>query len=265
MFSQGKSREILKLKSRKFRQEQGKFIVEGVRSVEELLSSDWEVDILLYSVLFEKSDRANFILQKATSKKIAIEKVSQNILDKISEAVRSSGIICVVRTRDLKLDDLLKGNPQSILVLDEVGDPGNLGALIRTADAAGIDGVILSEKTVELYSPKVVRSTMGSIFHLRTAEKVDLVKSLRRLKEEGFKIIASAVKGGEPYHKVDYSGKVCLVVGNEIKGVRAEISKLTDKIANIPIYGKAESLNASVAGGILMYQMAIFKLTETST
>ncbi|MCJ7507579.1 MAG: 23S rRNA (guanosine(2251)-2'-O)-methyltransferase RlmB [candidate division Zixibacteria bacterium] len=264
MFSQGKSKEILKLKNKKFRQEQGKFIVEGVRSVEELLGSEWEVDALLYSVLLEKSNRANFILQKATSKKIAIEKVSQNILDKVSEAVSSSGIICVVKTKNLKLDDLLKGNPQSILVLDEVGDPGNLGTLIRTADAAGINGVILSEKTVELYSPKVVRSTMGSVFHLPIAENMDLVKSIQRLKREGFKIIASAVKGGEFYHKINYSGRVCLVVGNETKGVRAEILKLADKVASIPIYGQAESLNASVAGGILMYQMAIFKLIETS-
>ena len=264
MFSQKKSKEILKLKNKKFRQEQGKFIVEGARSIEELLGSDWEVDLLLYSDLFEKDPKAKFILPKAKIKNIAVEKVSQGMVNKMTETVNSAGAICVVKAKGVILDDLLEKNPKAILALDEIRDPGNLGTLIRTADAAGISGVLLSKSTVELYSPKVVRSSMGSIFHLPIAENMDLVKSIQRLKKEGFKIIASRVKGGEPYHKVDYSGRVCLVVGNEIKGVRAEISKLADKIANIPIYGKAESLNASVAGGILMYQMAIFKLTETS-
>lgn len=255
MISQKDLKEMLKLKSRKFRKERKRFIVEGIRSIEELVNSDWEVGLLLYSVLTEKNVKAENIFQKARKKNIRIERVNQNIINKITETVTSAGVICIAKTKELSVDGLLKKEPKTIIALDEIKDPGNLGTLIRTADAAGIDGVILSEKTVELYGPKVVRSSMGSIFHLPIVKETNLVQSIKELKKKRFRIIASAIGRGEVYNRADYSGRVCLVVGNEIDGVREELLKLADQIVNIPLYGKAESLNASVAGGILMYQI----------
>lgn len=256
MLTQKKLKEIFKLKAKKFRREKQRFAVEGMRSIKELLNSSWQVELLLYSASSENNAMAKSILQKARQKGIFAERVEQKILEKISDTITSAGMICITKTKNISEEEFLKGTPKTILALDGVKDPGNLGTLIRTADAAGIDGVILSENTVELYSPKVVRSSMGSIFHLPATKTSDLTQFLSKLKKNGFKVIASAVKNGELCHKIDYSGKICLVIGNEVEGVGDSVLKLADQIVSIPIYGKAESLNASVAGGILMYEIA---------
>ena len=133
-------------------------------------------------------------------------------------------------------------------------DPGNVGTLIRTADAFGADAVILSDDTVELYNPKVVRSTMGSIFHLPIFDETDLEKTLPELKKRNFKILGTDVREGKSLDRVDFSGKICVLIGNEAEGLNKKLLPLLDDIVQIPIRGKAESLNAAVAGGIILYE-----------
>ncbi len=255
MLSNKRLRELSRLKGKKFRHEKGSFIVEGARSIEELLNSDWKVELLLYSLAFDRTAKAQSILEKASQKQIPVQKVKSDILDGMSETVAPAGIVCIVKAKSLSLLEFLERKPNTVLAVDEIKDPGNLGTLIRTADAAGMEGVILSKETAELYNSKVVRSSSGSIFHLPIVERADLYGCMVRLKEEGFRIFASAVDMGEPYYQVDYSGKVCLIIGSEAEGVGIGLLNLADEVVNIPIRGKAESLNASVAGGILMYQM----------
>lgn len=255
MLSKKRLKELSKLKNKKSRKEKRSFIVEGTRSIEELLCSDWKVDLLLYCPAFRRDAKAQIILEKVKEKGIPTEEVKQSVLHEVSETVTPAGIVCIVKARTLSLSELLEGKPNTILVLDGIRDPGNLGTLVRTADAVGIDGLVLSKQTAELYSPKVVRSSMGSIFHLPIVEKADLYECAERLKREGFKVVVSAVGTGEPYDKADYSGRVCLIIGSEIEGVGIGLLNLADEVVSIPLYGRAESLNVSVAGGILMYQM----------
>ena len=162
--------------------------------------------------------------------------------------------MAVVKKKKFTLSkDILK-NSSLLLGLDNIRDPGNLGTMIRTADAAGADGVLLSNGCVELFNLKVIRSTMGSVFHLPVIENLDFSEVIPDLKEDGFKIIVSEVHEGKDYTEVDYPEKTCIVIGNEASGISKEILNLADERIKIPIFGKAESLNASVAAGILLYE-----------
>src|SRR5699024_7380004 len=144
---------------------------------------------------------------------------------------------------------------QNLLVVDSLQDPGNLGTMIRTADAAGFEAVILGDGSVDLYNEKVIRATQGSIFHIPVFQ-FDLITNIPVLKQEGFRIWASALSGATSYNVLTPAEKNALVIGNEGAGVSDEVLLLADYQVKIPIYGKAESLNAGIAAGILMYYMA---------
>lgn len=140
----------------------------------------------------------------------------------------------------------------AVLLIDSIQDPGNLGTIIRTADAAGFDAVMLGDNTVDMYNDKVIRSTQGSLFHLPISH-VNMENGIPHLKAEGFTVWASSLADALPFEEVEVRGKTALIVGNEGAGIRDEIVQLADSVVKIPIHGKAESLNVSVAAGILMY------------
>jgi TrmH family RNA methyltransferase len=255
MFSKEKLKELTKLKTKKGRKTQGRFLVEGIRLCEEVVNSDWEIDSVLFTSSFQDLPAGKKLLQKFERRNVEIIPVKTEIVKKLSDTVTPQGIISVVKIRGFSLDQLWSGDSNIILALDAIRDPGNVGALIRTADAFGIDGVILSSDSVELYNPKVVRSTMGSIFHLPILDEVDLEETIPNLKKRNFKIYGTDVKEGKDSDKVDYSEKICLLIGSEAEGLNNNLLKLSDEIIRIPIVGRAESLNASVAGGILLYEI----------
>lgn len=255
MFSKEKLKELLKLKTKKGRKAQGRFLVEGIRLCEEVVNSDWEIESVLFTSSFQDSPAGKKLLQKFERRNVEIIPVKTEVVKKLSDTVTPQGIISAVKIKGFSLDRLWSKDSNVILALDAIRDPGNVGALIRTADAFGIDGVILSSDTVELYNPKVVRSTMGSIFHLPILDDVDLEKTIPKLKKGNFKIYGTDVKEGKDSDKVDYSEKICLLIGNESEGLNKNLLDLSDEIIRIPIFGKAESLNASVAGGILLYEI----------
>ena len=255
MLSKEKLKELIKLKTKKGRSQQGKFLLEGLRLCGEALNSSWAIESILFTPSFEDKIKGNDFskrLQKSNAKMI---EVRTRDLEKLSDTITAQGIMCVVKIRRNQIEDLWRKNNNFILALDGIRDPGNAGTLIRTADALGVDGVILSGDTVELYNPKVVRSTMGSIFHLPVWDEVDLEKTLPELKNRNFKIIGADVRQGKSLDKVNYSGKFCLLIGSEAEGLNDKWLKLSDEVVYIPIIGKAESLNAAVAGGILLYEI----------
>jgi TrmH family RNA methyltransferase len=143
-----------------------------------------------------------------------------------------------------------------VLVLDRIQDPGNLGTMIRTADAAGFDTVLLGKGTVDPFNAKVVRATQGSLFHVNV-RAVDLLETLPELKSEGFHVYGTALAKATSYEQVDFKDKVALVIGNEAQGVHNDVLDLCDTRVHIPVLGDAESLNAAVAAGILMYRIAL--------
>jgi len=255
MLSKEKLKELLKLKTKKGRGQEGKFLVEGLRLCEEAADSFWSIESVLFNSFFEQKTRGKKLLEKLHNSNAKMIPVRSHDLEKLSDTVAAQGIICVVKTMRHSIDDLWKRNSKLIIALDGIRDPGNVGTLIRSADALGVDGVILSDDTVELYNPKLVRSTMGSIFHLPIFDEVNLEKTIPELKKQKFRIFGTDVKEGKNLYDLNHSGKICLLIGSEAEGLNKDLLSLSDEIIHIPIYGKAESLNVAVAGGILLYEI----------
>ena len=236
----GKVKAWRKLHKRKGRKEQQMFLIEGSHLVEEAWKSDQEiVEIIAEEDVSIPVWGDNFL----------VERVSKQVFTHISQTTTPQGIAAIIKMRPVTT---ITGN--QLVMLDAIQDPGNLGTIIRTADAAGIDAVILGRGTVDLYNDKVIRATQGSLFHIPVYE-ADLIEEIPSLKERGYEIWATALEGATYYHEVKTPEKVGLILGNEGAGVQQELLRQAAKRVKIPIYGKAESLNVSVAAGILMYHL----------
>ncbi|MBP1968847.1 TrmH family RNA methyltransferase [Virgibacillus natechei] len=229
-----------KLHKRKERTDSGTFLIEGLHLLEEAKDSDWTILEIIVQDTIELPD---------WSTEFSIEVVSDHVFQHISQTKTPQGIAAVV---GIHFPDKWTGN--HMLLIDSVQDPGNLGTIIRTADASGFSGIVLGNETVDLYNDKVIRSTQGSIFHIPIYQ-ANLQEEIVQLKKNGFNVWATALMNARSYNEVEVSEKVALIVGNEGAGVQSELLQLADTIVNIPIYGKAESLNVSVAAGILMYHV----------
>ena len=233
-----------KLKIKKHRELQQQFLVEGMHLVQEVLTSDWEVETI--------------ILQEGVSTPIEISAdkityVTENVMQHLTDTKTPQGIVAIVRMKESGL-----ANMQKLLLLDAVQDPGNVGTMIRTADAAGFDGIVLGEGTVDLYNDKVIRASQGSIFHLPILQ-TNLLAYTAELKQLGIAIWGSTLEQASPIHQLKVPDKVALIVGNEGAGVSQQLLKEADQRVHIPIFGQAESLNVSVATGIMLYQIVTGK------
>ena len=164
------------------------------------------------------------------------------------------GILAIIKIKTCELENLFVDG-SFLVVLDSIQDPGNMGTIIRTADAAGASGIIVSKGCVDIYNPKVLRATMGSIFHIPICLYDDMTELIIQLKERAIKVFTSFLKGGANYSEQDMSGNIALVIGNEANGISKEIASLSDFLVRIPMIGRAESLNASIAAAILMYEV----------
>ena len=229
-----------KLHKKKGRIEANAFLLEGSHLIEEA----WKSDQHIVEIIAE----ASFKLP-AWSMDYPVEIVNAQVFKQISQTSTPQGIAAVVGMRD---NNKITGN--QLILIDAVQDPGNLGTIIRTADAAGMDGVILGKGTVDVYNDKVIRATQGSIFHLPVYE-ADLLLELADLKKSGFEIWATALQNAETYNQLAIPEKVAIILGNEGAGIEEALLQAADQLVNIPIYGKAESLNVAIAAAILMYQI----------
>jgi TrmH family RNA methyltransferase len=261
MLSKARLKELAKLKTKKERAAKGKFLIEGLRLCEEAAASSWMIESALFTPSFGEKDREKALLNKLHSLRVEPIPVKSQDLARLSDTVTAQGIVCVVKTKQRSLDDLWTkdrlgaSRNQVVLALDGISDPGNVGTLIRTADAFGASAVLLSSDTVELYNPKVIRSTMGSVFHLPAVDEIDLEKVIPKMKKTGFRILSTHVAQGKRADQVRPSGKICLLIGSEAQGLSRRLIELSDEVIHIPSSGKAESLNVAVAGGILLYEI----------
>lgn len=251
-------KQSTKLKIKKYRQESGQFMVEGVRFVEEAIMSGAPVKYCLCSEELH-GDRVELILGTMAKKNIKVYMVKGELMGQICDTETPQGIAAVIEKKDPDIDRLIEDCDFLILV-DRIQDPGNLGTIIRTADAAGAGGVILAEGTVDLYSPKVLRSTMGSIFHVPVVSSLDIIDTIDKMKSNGFKVYVSSLEAAAAYYQEDYRGRTAIVIGNEANGVDSSIILHADRLVKIPMPGQAESLNAAVAGGILMFEVVRSRL-----
>lgn len=233
-------KNIKKLVKNKHRQLNKKFLIEGMHLIDEAYKSDWIIEQLIVCESFELPDYLCNLNQLI---------VSDNVLTHLSETKTPQGILAVV---EMKEDIEIVGN--ELLVLDAVQDPGNVGTLIRTADAAGYSGVVLGNGTADVFNEKTIRASQGSIFHIPIIT-TELQTFLEERQVAGFYIYTTSLNDAINYKTVKSQEKFALVMGNEGSGVSEAIMNLSDVRLHIPIYGQAESLNVAVAAGILMYEL----------
>ena len=191
---------------------------------------------------------------KARLEKLRFEMVSDDVFKKMSDTVTPQGVLVVVKSFEYKLEDIIDKKDVALLMLEDIQDPGNLGTLIRTAEGAGMDGIIMSKGTVDIYSPKVIRSTMGAIYRMPFLY-VDSMPALeQKLAESGIKVCAAALGHDTCYTKADLTGSIGILIGNEGNGLTKEAIEGAGAILTIPMEGKLESLNAAISGGVIMYE-----------
>lgn len=252
MLSRSRLKNILSLRYKKFRKEHQLFLIEGFRLCQEALQSDFIVETLLINPDILSPVEFDAMIQLAQSRHIEIVEIKQNDVKRLAETVNSQGVFCIVQQRWVDGETILDKKNQLLVIIDAGQDPGNIGTIIRTSDWFGVDAILLSRATVELYNPKLVRSTMGSIFHVPIIPDVDLQLLLPQLKQSGCHIFGCDVKGEFNYNQIDYPRPTALVFGNENVGISPALYHYFDKTVKIPCYGRAESLNLATAAAIII-------------
>lgn len=183
------------------------------------------------------------------------EIVDDKVFKEASDTMTPQGIMAIVEKPSYTLEEMTNQENVRLLLLEDLRDPGNLGTIIRTAEGAGISGILMSKETVDVFNPKVVRSTMGSIFRVPFLYEENILETVKTLKNQGFSVVATDLQGKKEYTEETYGAKSCVVIGNEAKGISSSMRESANVLVRIPMCGKLESLNASVAAGIMMYEM----------
>lgn len=237
-------------KKAKLRSERDVFVVEGPKMFGEAPKERIEKAYLSESC-FEKQYGGQ---QDRLPAGIACEVVQDSVFKAMCDTQTPQGVLCLVKQYHYTLEELLKKERPLFLVLENLQDPGNLGTIMRTAEGAGVTGVILSKGSVDIYNPKTIRSTMGSIYRVPFLYAEDLQQVLVLLREKGVRSYAAHLQGTETYDREDYTGGTAFLIGNESNGLSQELASCADCYIRIPMEGQLESLNAGVAASILMYE-----------
>jgi len=249
-------RAVAKLTKRSARQESGLFLLEGPQAAREALRyrPDTMLELFATPTAIERHDDI-----RAAAEEAGIEVVftTEAVLDAMADTVTPQGIVAVARQSPTALKDVFADTTRLIAICEEVRDPGNLGTIIRAADAAGADAVILTGRTVDLYNPKVVRATTGSLFHLPVVVGVELAAVVERARAHGIRTIAADV-GGDDFlaSRALLSEPTAWLFGNEARGLDEEALAQVDLSLRLPIYGSAESLNLATAASVCLYETA---------
>jgi len=214
------------------------------------------VEMLVYSRKITENPRAKNIIETADAGKISMFEVEDDIFGELAETSTPQGIIAVAPQRRNSPDDLKTGEGETALLVlvDGVQDPGNLGAIVRSADAAGAGGVVLLKGTADIYNPKALRATMGSIFHLPVIQGAGAEDVIAYLTRRGIKIVAGDPRASKALFEIDFKVPCAIAVGGEAGGIGAMIKESVDELARISIPGRAESLNVAISAGIMLYE-----------
>lgn len=240
-------KNILKLqKSSKARREAGLFVIEGIRMFRETPSD--RLDKIYVTEAFYEKNKDLF------EGRMPDDLVADNVFEKLSETKTPQGVLATARMKEYDLDEMLNGKENPLfLVLENLQDPGNLGTILRTGEGAGVDGIIMSKDTVDIYNPKVVRSTMGSLFRMPFCYTEDMDGAVSCLQQKGITVYAAHLDGKEFYEK-DYRKGTAFLIGNEGNGLSEHLTNQADEKIRIPMMGKVESLNAAIAATLMAYE-----------
>lgn len=240
-------KDVCNLKQKKYRERTGSFVVEGLRSVEEAVNCAFVQKIF---VVPDNSDiRLNRLLEAAAAKNIELYSVTEQVMKKLSDTEAPQGVLAVCA----KPQGIISAEGP-VLVLDRVADPGNVGTLIRTAEAAGMAAVILLAGCADVYAPKTVRSTMGSLLRLPILCDMPEAEFTGWARKNNYEIMVTCLDGAENLYETEFGRRLAVVVGSEAYGASESLKAAAAKRVFIPMQGKAESLNAAVAGGIVMFE-----------
>jgi TrmH family RNA methyltransferase len=233
----------------KARREEGMYVAEGLRMCRECRRE--EVDALYVTEGFA-ADAEN----RKWLSSYSYELVSDAVMNAMADTKTPQGVLAVVKQRSYSLNELLAAGDGPVMILETLQDPGNLGTIIRAGEGAGIRGVVMNRETADIYNPKVIRSTMGSVLRVPFVYVDSLGDACRTLKKAGVRLFAAHLKGMNNYEEEDYTGSVGFLIGNEANGLTEETAALADCYIKIPMAGKVESLNAAVAASVLMFEAA---------
>ena len=254
-------KHIRKLKDKKYRDESNEYVVEGVKLVEEAVKENAKIKQI---IVCEDTTRTyeiptHIMLEIAKYECIS---VSDKIFNIITQVTNPQGIMAIIEknAQDAQIDY----SQDIIVVLDDVQDPGNLGTILRTVDSIGLNQIIVSKGTADAFNSKVVRSTMGAIFRIKIIEVENLAQAIKEMRKHHFKLMVTSLQTDNSIYDIGFNKKI-IVIGNESNGVSEEIQDMADEKAKIPMLGKTESLNASVAAGIVMYEYVRQKITKSTS
>lgn len=237
------------VKKAKCRREQKLFIVEGPKMFAELPKS--HLREVYVSESFFKQEQAGRLLSGCH-----YETVSDEVMHYLSDTQTPQGILAVAEQFSYTLEEVLSGEHPHLMLLESLQDPGNLGTILRAGEGAGITGVVMNEATADLYNPKVIRSTMGSVFRVPFVYVKDWNAAIAAVKKCGIRLYAAHLKGSRSYEEEDYTKPTGFLIGNEANGLTEETARLADCYIKIPMAGQVESLNAAVAASVLMFETA---------
>lgn len=247
-------KDIKALHLKKNRDSQGIYFVEGIRFVNDAIDNNQRILKMIFSDKLESLNGGKALVERASAVCSDLYLVPEKLFKEISDTQSPQGVLAILEKRNSNFRDSLQA-AKSLVILDTLQDPGNVGTIIRTADAAGVSAVLMTKGCVDLYSPKVLRSTMGSVFHMPIIEGLDIHDTISVLKSYGFKVIASHLEGKNNYYDEDLTCKSAIIVGNEANGISEETALQADRLVKIPMPGQAESLNASIAASIMIYEI----------
>lgn len=247
--SNAQVKRLLQLqKKSKARNEEHVFLVEGLRMFSEVPEERVE-KVYISETLYNKKK------QELNLERFSVEILSDTVFQYVSDTKTPQGILCIVKQIKYDVEALINIENPHFMVLDNLQDPGNLGTIVRTAEGAGVNAVFLSKESVDIYNPKTIRSTMGSIYRMPVIYIEDLLELLEIFRKKGIKSYAAHLEGKKSYDKENYQSGTAILIGNEGNGLRKEIADNTDVWVQIPMQGKVESLNAAIAASILMFEV----------
>lgn len=251
--SNGKVKRLVNLKKkRKLRDEEKVFLVEGIRMFREVPKEEL-LEVYVSESFYKKEKK--LVDEIAGRSKIRAEILTDTVFAHASDTKTPQGVLCVVRQKSYGLDTLIRGEKRHLLILDNLQDPGNLGTIVRTAEGAGVTGVILSRDCVDIYNSKTIRSTMGSIYRMPFYYAEDILAAIQKVKDAGIATYAAHLDGKAAYDEENYCTSCAFMIGNEGNGLREETAQMADHYILIPMSGEVESLNAAIAASVLMFEV----------
>ena len=243
-------KHVKKLKDKKYGDMNKEFVIEGIKLIREAIEENADIKQIVICDNCLNSD----VIPKELMYEIAKYEcvyVTEKIFRTITDVNTPQGLLAIIGRNSTENE--INYNQDIIVALDDIQDPGNLGTILRTVDSIGLNQILVSKGTADCYNPKVVRSTMGAIFRVKIIECDNLEKTLQEARNHQYKVIVTSLQTENSVYDIKYNKKV-VVIGNEANGVSAEIQNLADEKIKIPMLGKTESLNASVATGIVLYE-----------